>query len=86
MSEENKNETEGAPEGQGTDAEAAPDPQASKPSGPDFNETPADALGGAKKAADNVMATMEGKTVSMKVYVGTIIGIVVLMLLARCGG
>jgi hypothetical protein len=33
-----------------------------------------------------MMASMEGKTVSMKVYVGTIIGIIVLMLLARCGG
>jgi hypothetical protein len=29
---------------------------------------------------------MEGKTVSMKLYVGTIIGVVVLMMLARCGG
>jgi len=29
---------------------------------------------------------MEGKTVSMKVYVGTIVAVVVLMLLARCGG
>jgi hypothetical protein len=29
---------------------------------------------------------MEGKTVSMKLYIGTIIAIVVLMLLARCGG
>jgi len=32
------------------------------------------------------MASMEGKTVSMKVYVGTIIGVIVLMLLARCSG
>jgi hypothetical protein len=32
------------------------------------------------------MASMEGKTVSMKLYVGTIIGVVVLMMLARCGG
>jgi len=29
---------------------------------------------------------MDGKTVSMKIYVGTIIGVIVLMLLARCGG
>jgi len=32
------------------------------------------------------MESMEGKTVSMKVYVGSIIGVIVLMLLARCGG
>lgn len=85
MSEDNKNETEEAPESQDAEAEAAPEQQKSKASGPDFSEPPGDPLAGAKKTADSVMASMEGKTVSMKVYVGTIIGIVVLMLLARCG-
>jgi hypothetical protein len=41
---------------------------------------------GTLKSASDVMDSMEGKTVSMKVYVGTIIAIVVLMTLARCGG
>jgi hypothetical protein len=53
--------------------------------GPKFTEGP-DPLAGVKKNVADAMASMEGKTVSMKVYVGTIIGIVVLMLLARCGG
>ena len=59
--------------------------QASAQSGPKFTESP-DPLAGVKESASNVMDSMEGKTVSMKTYVGTIIGIVVLMLLARCGG
>ena len=59
--------------------------QASTQSGPQFNETP-DPLAGVKKGAGEVLDSMEGKTVSMKVYVGTIIGVILLMLLARCGG
>ena len=59
--------------------------QASTQSGPQFNETP-DPLAGVKKGASDVLDSMEGKTVSMKVYVGTIIGVILLMLLARCGG
>ena len=52
--------------------------------GPTF--TPgSDPLAGVKKGTADIMASMEGKTVSMKVYVGTIIGVVVLMMLARCG-
>ena len=86
MSEENKNESAETPESEDAEADAAPDEQESKPSGPTFTEPPGDALGDVKKAAGNVMDSMEGKTVSMKVYVGTIIAIVVLMLLARCGG
>lgn len=54
-------------------------------SGPQFNEAP-DPLAGVKKGASDVLDSMEGKTVSMKVYVGTIIGVILLMLLARCGG
>ena len=59
--------------------------QNSTQSGPTFTEAP-DPLAGVKKGAADVMARMEGKTVSMKVYVGTILGIILLMLVARCGG
>ena len=54
-------------------------------SGPNFTKSP-DPLAGVKKNAGDIMDSMEGKTVSMKVYVGTIIGIILLMMLARCGG
>jgi len=68
------------------DDEAAADSgPASAKSGPTFTEGP-DPLAGVKKGATDVLDSMEGKTVSMKTYVGTIIGIIVLMLLARCGG
>ncbi len=87
MSDDNKNETTEAPTSK--DAENAPAPdenaQDSTPSGPKFTKGP-DPLAGVKKGASDAMASMEGKTVSMKLYVGTIIGVVVLMLLARCGG
>ena len=53
--------------------------------GPAFTQAP-DPLAGVRKSASGIMDSMEGKTVSMKVYVGTIIGVVVLMMLARCGG
>lgn len=87
MSDDNKTETTETP---GT-ADAGQDPaqeqgqQESKPSGPTFTESP-DPLAGVKKGASDVMANMEGKTVSMKLYVGTIIAVIVLMMLARCGG
>ena len=58
--------------------------ESSSQSGPKFTEAP-DPLASVRKSAKDVMASMEGKTVSMKVYVGTIIAVVVLMLLARCG-
>jgi hypothetical protein len=66
-------------------AEEQEAPQQSAQDGPTFTESP-DPLAGVKKGASDVMQSMEGKTVSMKTYVGTIIGVVVLMLLARCGG
>ena len=53
--------------------------------GPTFTESP-DPLSGVKKGTSDILDSMEGKTVSMKTYVGTIIGIIVLMMLARCGG
>jgi len=87
VSDDKKNEATDTP----ADKDAAVDPvpdqddQDSTQSGPAFTEGP-DPLAGVKKSATDAMASMEGKTVSMKVYVGTIVGIVVLMLLARCGG
>jgi len=76
------------PEGEGAvnDPATEEDASDSAPSGPKFTEAPGDPLAGIKRGASTVMASMEGKTVSMKVYVGTILGVVILMLLARCGG
>ncbi len=90
MSDDKKNETTDTP----ADKDAAVDPvpdqddqddQDSTQSGPSFTEGP-DPLASVKKSATDAMASMEGKTVSMKVYVGSIVGVIVLMLLARCGG
>ena len=87
MSDDKKNETTETPASK--DAAVDPEPeqheQDSTQSGPKFTEGP-DPLAGVKKGAADAMASMEGKTVSMKVYVGSILGVVVLMLLARCGG
>lgn len=87
MTDSNKNETIETPAGKDSKRDAAPEQKAPDPapSGPTFTKTP-DPLAGVKKTAVDAMASMEGKTVSMKVYVGTIIGVIVLMLLARCGG
>jgi len=84
MSDDQKDETTETPAGSDTETEAAPEQNA--PSGPKFTKAPDDPLAGVKKGASDAMASMEGKTVSMKLYVGTIIAVVVLMLLARCGG
>ena len=83
MSEDDKNETGETSEASA--AEESENEQSSSQSGPTFNESP-DPLAGVKKGASDVMDSMEGKTVSMKTYVGTIIAVIVLMLLARCGG
>ncbi len=87
MSEENRNETTATSAGDdaGNEPAAEQNDQESKPGGPTFTKSP-DPLAGIKKGASDAMAGMEGKTVSMKLYVGTIIGVVVLMMLARCGG
>ena len=87
MSDDNKNETKETPASKKTENDPAPEQNApdSAPSGPKFTKGP-DPLAGVKKGASDAMASMEGKKVSMKLYVGTIIGVVVLMLLARCGG
>ena len=64
----------------------------SSSSGPTFTKSPdpmatvRKGAAGVKKGATDVLDSMEGKTVSMKTYVGTIIGVILLMMLARCGG
>ena len=87
MSDDNKNESSETTDNEDVVNEpaSAKDAPDSAANGPKFTETP-DPLAGIKKGASDVMASMEGKTVSMKLYVGTIIGVVILMLLARCGG
>ena len=82
MSEENKNDTAESPAGDSAASKSGQPP--SSQSGPKFTESP-DPLAGLKKTTSDMIASMEGKTVSMKTYVGTIIAIIVLMLLARCG-
>ena len=88
MSDDNKSESSKKTESDEAVNEAAVEKEAtdSTQSGPTFTEAPGDPLAGVKKGASDVMASMEGKTVSMKVYVGSIIGVIVLMMLARCGG
>jgi len=88
VSDDNKKETTETPASDDREEDTAPEQNAqdSTPNGPTFTKAPDDPLAGVKKGASNVMASMEGKTVSMKLYIGTIIGVVVLMLLARCGG
>ncbi len=87
MSDDKKDETTDTPADKDAVVDPVPDQhdQDSTQSGPTFTEGP-DPLAGVKKSTTDAMASMEGKTVSMKVYVGTIVGVVVLMLLARCGG
>ncbi len=88
MSEENKNdandETTAEPETGSDTAEQAQESEAKpKQDGPTFTEAP-NPMDGVSKATKNIWDGMEGKTVSMRVYVGSIIGVIVLMMLARC--
>ncbi len=87
MSEDNKNETTETPASKTAAVDPAPEQREQEPtqSGPTFTKGP-DPLAAVKKGAADALASMEGKTVSMKVYVGSIVGVIVLMLLARCGG
>jgi hypothetical protein len=87
VSDDKKDETTETPADKDAAADPVPDQHDhdSTQSGSTFTEGP-DPLASVKKSATDAMASMDGKTVSMKVYVGTIIGVVVLMLLARCGG
>lgn len=85
MSDNNKDVTTENPESEDVVVDPTPEQHErdSSQTGPNFTKGP-DPLAGVKKGAADLMASMEGKTVSMKVYLGTIIGVVVLMLLARC--
>ena len=85
MTEDKKNETTEAPGNTDADDETKTMHEGSAQSGPTFTQGP-DPLAGVKKGAADVMSSMEGKTVSMKVYVGSIVAVIVLMMLARCGG
>ncbi len=87
MSDDTKNETSETPASKDEAADPAPEQQEqdASQSGPKFTKGP-DPLAGVKKGLADTMASMEGKTVSMKLYVGTIVGIVLLMLVARCAG
>lgn len=87
MSDDQKNDPTEAPASKGAENNPAPEQDApdATASGPKFTKGP-DPLAGVKKGASDAMESMEGKTVSMKLYVGSIIGVIVLMLLARCGG
>ena len=87
VSDDTKNETTETPAKEDTVADPVPEQQEqdSFQRGPNFTKEP-DPLAGVKKGTADVLESMEGKTVSMKVYVGSIIAVIVLMLLARCGG
>jgi hypothetical protein len=87
VSDDNRNETTEILESKDAVVDSVPEQQEqdSTQSGPTFTKGP-DPLADVKKGAANAMASMEGKTVSMKIYIGTIVGVIVLMLLARCGG
>lgn len=86
MNENDKNESADSSASTETSGDAASEQrdQGSTQGGPKFTDAP-DPLAGVKKTTSDLMANMEGKTVSLKLYIGTIIAVVVLMLLARCG-
>jgi hypothetical protein len=81
VSEEKSND---APERNSQD-EAPEDEQKPTQSGPTFTESP-DPLSGVRKVTGEAWKSTEGKTVSMRVYIGSIVGVIILMMLARCGG
>ena len=81
MSEEKSND---APKRDSTD-ETPEEEQKPTKSGPTFTESP-DPLAGVRKATGDAWKRTEGKTVSMRVYIASIIGVIILMMLARCGG
>lgn len=81
MSEEKSGE---APESKSVD-ETPEAEQKKTQSGPVFTESP-DPLSGIRKATGEAWKSTEGRTVSMRVYIGSIAAVIVLMILARCGG
>ena len=78
-------EKEGKDPERGEVDEAPEGKEESSPSGPKFTESP-DPLSGIRKATGEAWQGTEGKTVSMRVYIGSIVGVIILMMLARCGG
>ncbi len=84
MSDDKKDETTETPASEDAVVDPAPEQheQDATQNGPTFTKGP-DPLASVKRLAADAMASMEGKSVSMKVYVGTIVGVIVLMLLAR---
>jgi len=87
VSDNNKSEDPETPESNDVADDPGPDSRDQEPykNGPTFTKGP-DPLAGVKKTATDAMESMEGKTVSMKTYVGSIAAVIILMLLARCGG
>jgi hypothetical protein len=87
VSDDNKNETAETRANKNEPVDPSPEQheQGAPQDGPKFTKGP-DPLAGVKQSTASMLESMEGKTVSMKVYVGSIIGVIVLMLLARCGG
>ncbi len=87
MSDDKRNVTTETPASKDAAVDPIPEQheQDSTQNGPTFTKGP-DPLASVRKGAADAMASMEGKTVSMKVYIGTIVGVVVLMLMARCAG
>jgi len=87
VSDNNKSEDPETPESNDAADDPGPDSRDQEPykNGPTFTKGP-DPLAGVKKTATDAMESMEGKTVSMKTYVGSIAAVIILMLLARCGG
>ena len=81
MSEEKSGET---PES--TSVDETPEAEQKKTqTGPVFTESP-DPLSGVRGFTGDLWRSTEGKTVSMRVYIGSIAGVIILMVLARCGG
>ena len=81
MSEEKSNDApERESEGKTPDEERKP-----TQSGPAFTESP-DPLSGVRKVTGEAWKSTEGKTVSLRVYIGSIVAVIILMMLARCGG
>lgn len=73
-----------APES-GSAGDTPEEEQKTTQSGPNFTESP-DPMAGVRKATGDAWKSTEGKTVSMRVYIGSIVGVIILMMLARCGG
>jgi len=81
----NDNEASSAPGGGRSYPQPDEPPPTAGSGGPTFNDSP-EPLAGVTKWANDVWRSTAGKTVSLRIYIGSVIGVVVLMMLARCGG